>query len=41
MESYELLVRGLLDLPNTPAIINLQYVLFTQGLDISHRQAKK
>jgi hypothetical protein len=26
MESYELLLRGILDLPNKPAVINLQYV---------------
>jgi hypothetical protein len=26
MGNYELLVRGILDLPNKPAIINLQYV---------------
>jgi hypothetical protein len=28
MGHYELLVRGILDLPNKPAIINLQYVPF-------------
>jgi hypothetical protein len=28
MESYELLLRGMLDLPNKPAVINLQYVYF-------------
>ena len=27
MNNYEFLLRGLLDLPNKPAIINLQYVL--------------
>jgi hypothetical protein len=28
MGNYELLVRGIMDLPNKPAIINLQYVPF-------------
>jgi hypothetical protein len=28
MGNYELLVRGILDLPNKPAIINVQYVHF-------------
>ena len=33
MGNYELLVRGIMDLPNQPAIINLQYVLMlTVGL---------
>ena len=27
MNNYEFLLRGLLDLPNKPAVINLQYVL--------------
>jgi len=35
MGNYELLVRGIMDLPNKPAIINLQYVLIlTDGLSL-------
>jgi hypothetical protein len=28
---YEMLIRGLLDLPNKPAIINMQYVFSPLG----------